>query len=205
MRGPPRGVGPARAADTGLVCRLEAEWRAVVASRRFRTRLCRWGLEDPRLLRHGDERVAAARGRDYGDWHRRDQLLAALLDRVGTEPLARVALHAVVPGSVSWIDGVQRWDTEGHASRVVTEAVCLTTASQTDSIPHHHRIEPVHVNATPSPCQVDPQRDHRTRIRSRSRLRCHTRIRSRSRLRCHTPLQQVARCLHVDIGGREWA
>ncbi len=114
-----------RAVDTELVRRIQADWRLLVESRRFRTHLNRWGVEDPRLaFPHGDDLVAAARRRDTDDWRHRDQALSALLARVGSDALARrVALQVVLPGVVTLIDTVRGWDIEERASRVVAEAV----------------------------------------------------------------------------------
>ena len=116
---------PRVAADTELIRRLEADWRDLVGSRGFRDQLRVWAVEDTRLaFDDGDALVAAAQRRDASDWHRRDQVLAALLARVPTDALARrVALQVVLPGVKSLIDGVRGWDPEERASRVVAEAV----------------------------------------------------------------------------------
>jgi len=108
-----------------LIDRLDAEWRHVASSRRFRERLRQWGAEDPRLVfPDGNALVAEAQRRDVADWHDRDKVLAALLERIDRDQVARrVALQVVLPGVRSLIGGVRGWDAEERVSRVVTEAI----------------------------------------------------------------------------------
>lgn len=75
---------PARAADTELIRRVDAEWRILSHSRWMRDRLATWAVEDDRLaFDDGDDLVSAARRRDVSSWAERDQILAAILGRPG--------------------------------------------------------------------------------------------------------------------------
>lgn len=122
MRGNPP---PARAADSELIRQLEAEWRMMAQSRWLSERLRCWASSDPRLdFPDGEELVEAAQRRDVVTWSERDQVLAALLERVPQESLAqRVALQVVLPGLKSLIDGIRGWDVEERAARVVATAI----------------------------------------------------------------------------------
>jgi hypothetical protein len=121
MVGPP----PRRAAETEVIRRLEAEWRAMAGSWWLRRRLQIWAAEDSRLaFDDGNSLVAAAQRRDVSDWADRDRILAALLDRFEDDPVARrVALQVVLPGIKSLIDGLRGWDVEERAARVVATAL----------------------------------------------------------------------------------
>ena len=116
---------PTRAADNDLIRRLDAEWRILAQSRWLRERLECWGSSDSRLaFADGVELVEAAQRRDVVSWSERDQVLAALLERVRQEALAqRVALQVVLPGLKSLINGIRGWDVEERASRVVATAL----------------------------------------------------------------------------------
>ena len=94
-------------------------------SRWLRERLQSWATEDSRLaFADGVELVAAAQRRDVSSWAERDQVLAALLERVPDDVLAkRVALQVVLPGLKSLIDRIRGWDVEERAARVVAAAV----------------------------------------------------------------------------------
>lgn len=119
------GSSPQRAAETEVIRRLEAEWRAMAGSWWLSRRLQTWAAEDARLaFEDGDGLLAAAQRRDVSDWADRDRVLAALLDRFQDDPVARrVALQVVLPGIKSLIDGLRGWDTEERAARVVATAV----------------------------------------------------------------------------------
>jgi hypothetical protein len=119
------GVPPRWAAETEVICRLEAEWREIAGSWWLRRHLHLWAAEDPRLaFEDGDRLVAAAQRRDMSSWADRDRVLAALLDRFEDDPVARrVALQVVLPGVKSLIDGLREWDVEERAARVVATAV----------------------------------------------------------------------------------
>lgn len=109
------GFGPpARAADSELIRRLDAEWLVLAQSRWLREWVRCWALSDSRLdFADGEELVEAAQRRDVVTWSERDQVLSALLERVPQEALAqRVALQVVVPGLKSLINGLRRWDVE---------------------------------------------------------------------------------------------
>lgn len=116
---------PASASQTELIRRLDAEWRLLAGSRLLRDRLQSWGADDRRLaFDDGDQLVAAAQCRDAASWAERDQVLAALLDRATNDALARrVALHVVLPGVKSLINGIRGWDVEERAARVVATAL----------------------------------------------------------------------------------
>lgn len=120
------GTGPRlRAADSELIRRLDAEWQVLAESRWLRERLRNWAASDPRLdFADGEELVEAAQTRDVVTWSERDQVLAALLERVAREALAqRVALQVVLPGLKSLINGIRGWDVEERAARVVATAL----------------------------------------------------------------------------------
>ncbi|MDF1596182.1 MAG: hypothetical protein P1T08_08800 [Acidimicrobiia bacterium] len=116
---------PARAADTELIRRLDAEWRILSHSRWLRDRLGAWEIDDDRLsFDDGDQLVAAAQRRDAQGWAERDEILAALLVRATDDGLAkRVALQVVLPGLKSLINGIRGWDVEERAARVVATAL----------------------------------------------------------------------------------
>lgn len=140
-----RGTGPpTRAADSELICRLDAEWLVLSQSRWLRERLECWASSDPRLdFADGDELVVAAQRRDATSWAERDQVLAALLERVPREALAqRVALQVVLPGLKSLINGIRGWDVEERAARVVATALDVISwcASEPAGTPPSFRI-----------------------------------------------------------------
>jgi hypothetical protein len=114
---------PSPAPPGGLIGRLDEDWRNLVSSRLFRERLGRWAADDPRLaFPDGDSLVAEAQRRDVGDWHHRDRVLAALLERVDRDPVAaRVALQVVLPAVKTLIGTVRGWDRDERTSRVVAE------------------------------------------------------------------------------------
>lgn len=116
---------PARAAETELIPRLDAEWRILSQSRWLRDRLRTWASEDDRLVfGDGDQLVADAQRPDASSWVERDQVLTALLERSGDDALAkRVALPVVLPGLKSLINGIRGWDVEERAARVVATAL----------------------------------------------------------------------------------
>ncbi len=119
-----------------LIGRIEDDWRHLVASRRFGNRLRQWAAEDPRLaFPDGDALLAATQRTEATDWHHRDRVLTALLERVETDPLAaRAALQVVLPGIKHLIAGVRGWDLEERTSRVVTEALdVLDRCARTDA------------------------------------------------------------------------
>jgi hypothetical protein len=119
-------VAPPRwAAETEVIRRLEAEWRVIASSWWFRRRLHTWAATDPRLaFDDGHRLVGEAQRRDATSWADRDQVLAALLDRLSDDPVARrVALQVVLPGVKSLIDGIRGWDIEERAARVVAAAL----------------------------------------------------------------------------------
>jgi len=111
----------ARVADSDLISRLNAEWRMLAQSRWLQERLRTWASSDRRLdFEDGERLVEAAQRRDVASWAERDQVLAALLERVPEEALAqRVALQVVLPGLKSLISGIRGWDVEERAARVV--------------------------------------------------------------------------------------
>lgn len=85
----------------------------------------------------------AAQRRDVASWAERDQVLAALLERVPQEALAqRVALQIVLPGLRSLINGIRGWDVEERAARVVTTALDVISwcASEPAGTPPSFRI-----------------------------------------------------------------
>jgi hypothetical protein len=90
-------------------------------SRWLQERLRTWASSDRRLdFEDGERLVEAAQRRDVASWAERDQVLAALLERVPEEALAqRVALQVVLPGLKSLISGIRGWDVEERAARVV--------------------------------------------------------------------------------------
>ena len=110
---------PARASQTELIRRLDAEWRLLAGSRLLRERLQYWAASDERLaFDDGDQLATAAQRRDAASWAERDQVLAALLDLATEDALARrVALHVVLPGVKSLINGIRCWDVEERAAR----------------------------------------------------------------------------------------
>ena len=135
---------PLRAADSELIRRLDAEWRVLAQSRWLRERLQRWASNDSRLdFADGEELVEAAQRRDVVTWSERDQVLAALLERVPREALAqRVALQVVLPGLKNLINGVRGWDVEERAARVVATAIDVISwcASEPAGTPPSFRI-----------------------------------------------------------------
>ena len=129
---------PARATDTELIRRVDAEWRILSQSRWLRDRLATWSAEDDRLaFDNGDQLVAAAQKREVSSWAERDEVLAAVLERVIDDGLARrVALQVVLPGLKSLINGIRGWDAEERAARVVATALeviswCATEPAET--------------------------------------------------------------------------
>lgn len=116
---------PARASETELIRRLDAEWRILSQSRWLRDRLRTWSSEDDRLVfGDGDQLVAAAQRRVASSWVERDQVLTALLERACDDALAkRMALQVVLPGLKSLINGIRGWDVEERAARVVATAL----------------------------------------------------------------------------------
>lgn len=120
------GIGPpVRAADSELIRRIDAERRVLAQSRWLQERLRLWASKDPRLdFEDGEQLVEAAQRRDVANWAERDQVLAALLERVAQEALAqRVALQVVLPGVKGLIHGIRGWDVEERAARVVATAL----------------------------------------------------------------------------------
>jgi DNA-directed RNA polymerase specialized sigma24 family protein len=117
-----------------LIRRLDAEWRVLAGSRLLRDRLRTWGAGDERLaFEDGDRLVAAAQRRDAASWAERDQVLAALLERVIDDALARrVALQVVLPGVKSLINGIRGWDVEERAARVVATALAVISWCATE-------------------------------------------------------------------------
>lgn len=141
----PGGIDPPlRAADTELIRRIEAEWRALAQSRSLQDRLRLWASSDRRLdFEDGLQLVTAAQRRDVTNWAERDQVLSALLERVPREVLAqRVALQVVLPGLKSVIDGIRSWDVEERAARVVATALDVISwcASEPAGTPPSFRI-----------------------------------------------------------------
>ena len=133
-----------RAAETELIRRLETEWRVLARSRWLRARLQVWAVDDDRLaFDDGEQLLAAAQSRHASSWAERDQVLAALLNRVPEDALARrVALQVVLPGVKSLIDGVRGWDVEERAARVVATAVDVLAwcASEPAGTPPSFRV-----------------------------------------------------------------
>lgn len=135
---------PASASQTELIRRLDAEWRLLAGSRLLRDRLQSWAADDERLaFDDGDQLVAAAQGREAASWAERDQVLAGLLDRATEDDLARrVALHVVLPGVKSLINGIRCWDVEERAARVVAHRagchflVCHRTGGDSAEFPY---------------------------------------------------------------------
>lgn len=119
------GAQPRLAAETDVVRRLEAEWRAIADSPWLRRRLRVWSAEDPRLaFEEGHRLVAAAQRRDTQHRTEGDRVLTALLERFEGDPLARrVALQVVLPGVKSLIDSLPGRDVEERAARVMATAV----------------------------------------------------------------------------------
>lgn len=139
------GLAPrTRAADSQLIRRLDAEWRALAQSRELRDRLTAWGSADSRLaFDHGDRLIEAAQRTDVESWAERDQVLTALLERVADDALARrVALQAVLPGLKSLITEIRGWDVEERAARIVTTALDVISwcASEPARTPPSFRI-----------------------------------------------------------------
>lgn len=122
MRGP---GSPIRAADSEPIRRLDAEWRQLAQSWWLRERVRCWASSDSRLdFAAGAALVGAAQRRHAVTWSERDQVLAALLERVPQEALAqRVALQVVLPGLKSLINGIRGWDVDEQAARVVATAL----------------------------------------------------------------------------------
>jgi hypothetical protein len=116
---------PARAADTELIRRVDAEWRILSQSRWLRDRLTTWSADDDQLaFDDGDQLVFAAQRRDASSWAEWDRVLAALLERATDDALARrVALQVVLPSLKSLINGIRGWDAEERAARVVATAL----------------------------------------------------------------------------------
>ena len=135
---------PARAADSELIRRLDAEWGVLAQSRGLQERLRMWASSDGRLdFEDGQQLVNAAQRRDVTNWAERDQALAALLERVPQEALAqRVALQVVLPGLKSLIAGIRGWDIEERAARVVATALDVISwcASEPAGTPPSFRI-----------------------------------------------------------------
>ena len=94
-------------------------------SRWLRARVRCWASSDSRLdFADGAALVNAAQRRDAVTWSERDQVLAALLERVPQEALAqRVALQVVLPGLKSLINGIRGWDVDERTARVVATAL----------------------------------------------------------------------------------
>ena len=94
-------------------------------SRWLRARVACWASSDSRLdFVDGTALVEAAQRRDVVTWSERDQVLAALLERVPQEALAqRVGLQVVLPGLKTLINGIRGWDIEERAARVVATAL----------------------------------------------------------------------------------
>lgn len=113
------------AAQTEVICSLEAEWSEIAGSSWLRRRLRVWGAEDPRLaFEDGYQLLDTAQSREASSWAERDQVLTAVLERFEDDPLARrVALQIVLPQVKSLINGLRGWDVEERAARVVAEAV----------------------------------------------------------------------------------
>jgi DNA-directed RNA polymerase specialized sigma24 family protein len=114
-----------RGVEYDVFRRLETEWQTIADSPHIRRRLRTWSAEDPRLaFESGFQLVEAAQSRQVSSWAERDQVLSALLDRFGEDPLARrVALQIVLPQVKSLIGGLRGWDAEERAARVVATAV----------------------------------------------------------------------------------
>ena len=133
-----------RAADSDLIRRLDAEWRVLAESRWLRERVRCWASSDSRLnFTDAVELVEAAQRRDVVTWSERDQVLAALLERVPQEALAqRVALQVVLPGLKSLINGVRGWDVDERTARVVATALDVISwcASEPAGTPPSFRI-----------------------------------------------------------------
>ena len=140
-----RGTGPpTRAADSELIRRLDAEWRMLAQSRWLQERVRCWASSDSRLnFADGEELVEVAQRRDVVTWSERDQVLAALLERVPQEALAqRVALQVVLPGLKSLINGIRGWDVDERTARVVATALDVISgcASEPAGTPPSFRI-----------------------------------------------------------------
>jgi hypothetical protein len=107
-------------------------------------RLRTWASSDRRLdFEDGRQLVETAQRRDVASWAERDQVLAALLDRIPQEALAqRVALQVVLPGLKSLINGIRGWDIEERAARVVATALDVISwcASEPAGTPPSFRI-----------------------------------------------------------------
>ena len=116
---------PRWAAETEVIRRLDAEWRAIADSWWLRRRLVAWAADDRRLAFEDGHRLgAAAQRRDVSSWVDRDRILAALLFRFEDDPVAgRVALQVVLAGVESLIHGLRGRDVEERAARVVATAV----------------------------------------------------------------------------------
>lgn len=135
---------PARAAESELIRRLDAEWRVLAPSRLLRDRLQAWEAEDHRLaFENGDQLIASAQRRDASSWTERDQILAALLERASDDALARrVTLQVVLPGLKSLVNGIRGWDVEERAARVLATALDVISwcASEPAGTPPSFRI-----------------------------------------------------------------
>jgi hypothetical protein len=139
------GTGPlARADDSELIRRLDAEWRVLAQSRWLRERVRYWASSDSRLnFADGEELVEVAQRRHVANWAERDQVLSALLERVPQDALAqRVALQVLLPGLKSLINGIRGWDVEERAARVVATAldVIALCAAEPAGTPPSFRI-----------------------------------------------------------------
>lgn len=134
-----RGAG-----SSVVIRRLEEEWSDLAVSPVLRQRLAVWGASNP-ILRFGDgfELVAAARARDVSDWSDRDRVLAGVLKRFDSDPLARrIALQVMLPQVKAIVDDLAGWDLEERAARVVAETieVLALCASRDADTPLNFRV-----------------------------------------------------------------
>ena len=113
-------------------------------SRWLRARVRCWASSDSRLdFADGAALVNAAQRRDAVTWSERDQVRAALLERVPQEALAqRVALQVVLPGLKSLINEIRGWDVDERTARVVATALDVISwcAAESAGTPPSFRI-----------------------------------------------------------------
>lgn len=134
-----RGAG-----SSVVIRRLEEEWSDLAVSPALKKRLAVWGASNPVLrFEDGLELVAAAQARDVSDWSDRDRVLAGVLERFDSDPLARrISLQVMLPQVRAIVDDLSGWDLEERAARVVAETieVLALCASRDAETPLNFRV-----------------------------------------------------------------
>lgn len=134
-----RGAG-----SSVVIRRLEDEWSDLAVSPVLKQRLAEWGATNSVLrFEDGFELVAAAQARDVSDWSGRDRVLAGVLDRFDSDPLARrIALQVMLPQVKAIVDDLAGWDLEERAARVVAETIDVLAlcASRDADTPLNFRV-----------------------------------------------------------------